>query len=203
MMSLTSAQGWLHHRNTWKAPCTRPSLLANHIDRAFNCVAHDPLIEILTHCRLVPELVRTIASFSSKRSIFMSFDGEEEGLVAFKAGLPQGSPLSPILFVIYAAWLSRSPAPSKGGLTTYVDDEVMTQGARDRDAATVLLHQRLDARIKGAKFLNIRFSSAKAELMHLNPPHSQQDVGQGAGGHPPLRRSDRPPVCYQKTGGVD
>lgn len=63
---------------------------------------------------------------------------------------------------------------TKGSTTTYFNEEVMTQGARRREEATMLLQQRLDTRVERARFGNIRVSPTKTELMHLIPVASKK-----------------------------
>lgn len=96
LLNLTKAQSWLRDVSSYKKPGTRPSLVANDIDGAFNCVLHDPLTFILRHYGFPEWLVKTIGSYSSHRRIYMAFDGEEEERLPFLVGLPQGSPQSPI-----------------------------------------------------------------------------------------------------------
>lgn len=55
----------------------------------------------------------------------MELEWEREAPVPFEAGLPQGSPLSPILFVNYAAAISSYNPTRTEISTTYVDDEVI------------------------------------------------------------------------------
>lgn len=77
-----------------------PSIMANDIDGAFYWVERASLIEIITHFKLPKEIVITIATFISDRTIAMSVEGETEAPAKFTAALPQGSPLSPVLFIL-------------------------------------------------------------------------------------------------------
>lgn len=91
-------------------PATRPTLLVDDITDAFNFVKHEVLINILTHFQFPQKLVNMIANFNTDRTFKMAFDGQEEPPVPYTSGLPQGSPLSPVHFVIYAAALNP-PGP--------------------------------------------------------------------------------------------
>lgn len=88
LMNLTTTQEWLCITSSYKKPTPRPSLLANDIDGAFNYVIHRTLINIPTHFRIPSQLVKTIDSFHNNQQIALVFDGEEEPLVPFQAGLP-------------------------------------------------------------------------------------------------------------------
>lgn len=131
-------------------------------------VVHQRLMELLTHFGVYIHLVNSIASFGGERTISLEFDGQREPLTAFHSGLPQGYLLSPVLFVIYAAGLNpSSQQPLNRHATSYVDDELMTQRCTSQKGARIALQERLDARIAREEILNIKFSPAKAELMHL------------------------------------
>lgn len=110
MINLTQAQEWVHMLNTHKSPVIHPKILANDIDRAFNCVAHERLNDILRHYKFPPDLTETIKDFNHNRTIFLTCEGEVEDPVPFRTRLLQGSPLSLVLFVIYAAALNK-PGP--------------------------------------------------------------------------------------------
>lgn len=157
-----------------KGPATtRPTMIANDIEGAFNWVVYSRLVEILRHNRFPDELIATIESFGSDRTLYYCFDGDQETPLLFLSGLPQGSPLSPILFVIYSSCLSAGAIPCPGNsTTTYMDDKVMTQGAASQAQATAALHLRINHRISQATFLNIRNAPAKSELMHFMPTTS-------------------------------
>lgn len=168
MTNLTTAQEWLRGKSAYKNPATKSSLLANDIDDAFNCVNHEQLATILTRFRFPKVLVATMTNFNTNRTIKMAFDSREEELVPFRSAISQGSPLSPIRFVIYATALN-DPGHQKPTETsiTYVDDEMMIQGAKTQSAASVFLETRLDNHLRRAEHLNIRFATNMTELMRL------------------------------------
>lgn len=179
MMALTPTQQWLKGATTFTNKVLRPSILGNDIDGAFNCVVHERLTDILKHFKVFPQLIQTIESFTKDRTILMAFDGQEEAPTQFRSGVPQGSPLSPVLFVIYAAALNNpGQQPLNRHDTSYVDDELMIQASTSEKGAKAALQERIDGRIKRAEFLNIRLAPAKSELMHLYPvgPRRKQNL---------------------------
>lgn len=144
--------------------------MANDIEGTFNCAVYSQLVEILHHYRYPAELITTIEGFGSDRALYFCFDGVEEPPLPFLSALPQGSPLSPIRFVIYSSCLGADAKNSPGNsTTTYMDDEVMIQGAGSQAQATAALQLRLDDGITQAAVLNICYAPAKSELMHLTP----------------------------------
>lgn len=130
MFTHTSAQRWLRERGAYNQPALRPLILGNNIDEACNCIVHQRLSDILTHFRVHKELIKTIASFTSKPGISLKFEGQREPLPAFRSGLRQGSPRSPVPFVSYTAALKLTGQQLLNRhVTLYINDELMTQGA--------------------------------------------------------------------------
>lgn len=167
MMTLTTAQEQLRHNSTYMRKVNRPSIMINGVGWALNCVQHPTLINILTHYGFPTALVNTITKFHTNRSIYMDIDGERESLVHFNSGLPQGSLLSPILFIIYGAAIEKYHAMPTEQTTTYDDNEVMIQEAERQHFATQCLQERLDVHINTGLTLNIQYSPAKTELLHF------------------------------------
>ncbi len=83
------------------------SLLSLDIAGAFDTVDPTRLLHILRNSRIPIWLVRWISSFLSDRSTSLAFSGKESAPFDVLRGVPQGSPLSPILFLFYNAELVR------------------------------------------------------------------------------------------------
>lgn len=126
----------------------------------------------------------------------MTFDNEAKEPEQFNSGLPQGSPLSPIFFVIYAGALeeNRTMHPNEQ-VTTYIDDEVLIQGAKSQKFASAELQRRLNQRAERGKAMNI---PSKSDLIHIIPHssgrrHNQDTQGITLDGHqtPPTESMKR------------
>jgi hypothetical protein len=79
------------------------SVLSLDISGAFDTVNHVRLLDNLRKKQIPLWFVRTIQSFLSNRETTIVADGEETAPRQLLAGVPQGSPLSPILFLFYNA----------------------------------------------------------------------------------------------------
>lgn len=167
MVTLTPAQDSLRHNNTHHRKINRPTIMTNKVERAFNCVLHQKLKDILQHFGFPSSLVETIADFNTNRRMYLEFDGQRESAVDFPAGLPQGSPLSPILYVVYVTAIAKYTTKPTKITTTYVDNEMMLQGAKPQRFATQRLQDRLTYRIERGLVLNIQYLPTKTQLMHL------------------------------------
>ena len=80
----------------WKS---KAFLLQLDLKGAFDIVHHGALIVELERAGLPPTLLRWLLSFLSGRTANLTFDGASETF-AVPCGVPQGSPLSPILFIL-------------------------------------------------------------------------------------------------------
>ncbi|KAJ6078154.1 Transposon I factor [Penicillium canescens] len=74
--------------------------------------------------RGIPEtLLRWTEAFCSERTATIQINGQESEIqILPQAGLPQGSPLSPILFLFFNADLVQRQIDSQGGAIAFVDD---------------------------------------------------------------------------------
>lgn len=90
---------------------------------AFNGVTGDVLIERLRRCRIPEPLVRWIENFLKNRQTMVIVNGTSTDVAELQhAGLPQGSPLSPILYILFNADLVKSKINKNRGAIAFTDD---------------------------------------------------------------------------------
>src|SRR5579859_7620272 len=77
--------------------------------RAFNNVHHRRLIHNMKLRRIPLQIVRLVQSFLMERTTRLRFNEATSPDINIEAGIPQGSPLSPILFMLYNAELLEIP----------------------------------------------------------------------------------------------
>ena len=84
----------------WKLHSTA-SLLQLDLKGAFDRVDHRWLLYTLDQLGLPTWLIEWVRSYLGKRTARLRFDGETSSLITPTQGIPQGSPLSPILFILF------------------------------------------------------------------------------------------------------
>ena len=99
------------------------SLISFDIKGAYNGVCKERLLQRLQARGIPPSIVRWIDAFCSDRTATIQVNGYNSPTQPLpQAGLPQGSPLSPILFLFFNADLVQERINNNGGSIAFMDD---------------------------------------------------------------------------------
>ena len=90
---------------------------------AFDHVSKNRLLQIMISLLLPTSLILWVSSFLDDRVLRLAFDNSIEAFRSILTGIPQGSPISPILFLIYIRDLFKSVNIRFG---SYLDDITLT-----------------------------------------------------------------------------
>jgi ribonuclease HI len=158
----------------------RPGLLTHDISGAFNNT-HPALLDQIMEQRCMPTYLRGwTRAFNSDRRLSFALDSMVEEPQPFRCGLPQGSPASPILFLIYAnATLENQSRAGAVVDTSYVDDVSIVASASRPNAVIEVLQTRTTEQLHGAESLRLTFAPGKSELMMFLPPYSNRRTDLG------------------------
>ena len=98
------------------------SALFLDVKGAFDHVSSGKLAHICQKLGLPRCLIQWILSFLQDRSIQLAFDGNIQQKRPIEIGIPQGSPISPILFLIYVSELFKNRSLNDIRIPSYIDD---------------------------------------------------------------------------------
>ena len=140
---------------------------------AFNNVHHDRLIHNLRKRRIPEAITRWTRSFLHKRKTQLLFNGTKSEFVPTPAGVPQGSPLSPLLYMYYNADLLDIAPQNQATSLGFIDDIMYgTQGATDEENAHKL-EQILKKAEEWRQMHGAQFEVSKYTLAHFTRNHNR------------------------------
>src|SRR5712691_1314904 len=120
-------------------------------------------------------IVNWVLSFLSDRSCRLLFKGGLKQFQPVDVGVPQGSPISPLLFVIYVSPLHSISIP-KGLTLSYVDDFALTKASPSyRSNVRHLQAAWTDLQVIANK-LHITFSIPKTDFIHWRTPYDRNPI---------------------------
>jgi len=158
----------MHEIKTLQRPRLHVSTLFLDIKAGFDNVNASTLRARLLASHLASYIVDWVSSFLSERTCTLVFQGSPNISSPVSLGTPQGSPISPLLFLLYVASLHM--AVPKGLMVSYVDDFSVTVAAsshRSNIRCVQELFQTISAR---GRDIGLSFSVPKTELIHWRTP---------------------------------
>lgn len=158
------------------------SLLQLDIKGAFDTVCHPRLLDTLRKKGFPPWVVQWTQSYLTDRSATLLFDDEESAPVPIRAGVPQGSPLSPILFLLYIASLYEALQEVPGvSVVGFADDTNIVAFAPTARENCRTLEKAWEVCERWARSRGMQFEPAKSELTHFTrkrtPPADKARLG--------------------------
>ena len=137
------------------------------IKAAFDSVWHDGLIYKLNDFRLPPYIINYLISFLHNRTAAIEIENILSRPFNLKSGTPQGSPLSPILYIIYTAdSMNGIPTHTEHGL--FADDTALWTSGNTTTSFSSKLQQAIDAFESWCKSWKLKLQPTKTELIHFS-----------------------------------
>lgn len=157
----------------------RATIMGLDMAGAYDNIDRLKLLQILIQKNLPWWIILLVHSFLSSRSTVLKMPGSTTKPFFVNIGIPQGSPLSPILFLFFAAPILENTIQLRGLVTidayAYVDDIYLVAVSfeyRDNCNGLKACH---DSILKWAGPAGITFSPHKYNVMHFKPPRCKED----------------------------
>lgn len=144
------------------------SVLYLDISSAFPSVNHARLLHNLRKRRVPEPLVRWVADFLKDRRTQLKFDDFTSEPLTADCGIPQGSPLSPILYLFYSADLLEIVDPKdKSRLSFgYIDDTSLVVTSPSVRTNITMLEELVPKLLDWSRRHACKFDIAKFQLVH-------------------------------------
>jgi Reverse transcriptase (RNA-dependent DNA polymerase)/Endonuclease-reverse transcriptase len=145
--------------------------------KAFDKVPHKRLLEKLKAVGIGGHVLTWIADWLANRKQRVVLDGEASGWEQVCSGVPQGSVLGPVLFLVFIRDLDRA-ADGQAMIRKFADDTKMAREIKN-DEDSALLQRALDGLQEWARKWGMEFNSQKCKVMHFGTrnPRNQYRMG--------------------------
>jgi len=163
-----------HEVRLLQAASFKVSTLFLDVKGGFDNVCANKMASILTKGGVSAYLVAWIKSCLSSRQCRLIFQGAPKVFCPVAVGTPQGSPISPLLFVLYVA--SLHPTIPQGLAISYVDDLTITVSSDSVRSNIRALQYYFGIIQRPGAGLGVAFSLPKTELIHWRTPKDRSDV---------------------------
>ncbi|KAH7548823.1 hypothetical protein BM1_10848 [Bipolaris maydis] len=145
------------------------------IKGAFDHVSKNKLLEVMKDQGLPCCLLAWTKSFLEDRVLQLSFDGQTEEPQEISTGTPQGSPASPILFLIYSKPLFNAIQTNANIYSSsYIDDLQISISSTSVRKNIKLLEKEIQNLFRLAEESAIQFDSSKTELVNWTRSRKDQ-----------------------------
>ena len=142
-------------------PMQRTLLALIDYSRAYDRVWRDALLLKMSQQGIPSRIVRWVQAWLSNRLAWVTFDGEKSKPVTLKQGVPQGSVLSPLLFILYINDLTTNIKTPQ--ISLYADDVAIWTQESNLQKAEGLLQESLDELDRWSRKWKMELSTSKSE----------------------------------------
>ncbi len=138
--------------------------------KAFDSVPHKLLLDTLSSTGLPPLLIYWLRNYLSNRLQRVVINGQSSRHSLVLSGVPQGSILGPLLFILYINGLSNIPLSPTAKLILYADDILLSIPCNSASDISVIQHNiDLISSWFSDKYLTVNSSKTKYMFISLKP----------------------------------
>ena len=138
------------------------------MEKAFDQVWHAGLLHKMKNFIMDQNLLRWINSFLCERSISIKIKDIKSDFFTTKHEVHQGSPLSPILFIIYVSDILQPENKQTTTLSQFSDDIALWAYGRNTIMSKYKIQKHLDKIIKWCNIWRIKSNPLKTKVLHFS-----------------------------------
>jgi hypothetical protein len=167
----------IHDVQAAHAAGLKVGILLFNVKGFFNNVNHARMTARLCNMGFAEELVTWALSFLADRRIRLCFNSILAEERTQPVGVPQGSPLSPVLSIAYTAPLLGKMANwNNSSLGMYVDDSLLFACAEEWDDVAKLLRARYSVCVEWLTRSGLAVEADKTELLFFQKPYERNPM---------------------------
>jgi hypothetical protein len=135
------------------------------IEKAFDTTWHNGLLYKFSKMNFSASLIKLVSSFLSSRKFSVLVKGKMSAPRIMKAGVPQGSVLSPTLFNMY---INDTPKTTGVNLALFADDACLYATECKEGYVLRKLQRVLISMAEWSKNWNIKFNEEKTQAIYIS-----------------------------------
>ena len=144
--------------------CSQIDIAVLDFSKAFDTVPHDGLLSKLKHYGIDKHIWQWISNFLKKRKQCVVVDGVSSGLIDVDSGVPQGTVLGPILFLLH---INDLPSIVSSKVRLFTDDCLIYRQIKSNNDQIELQRDLNLLESWGVKWV-MRFNAAKCNIMRVS-----------------------------------
>jgi hypothetical protein len=139
--------------------------------KAFDTINHTKLLGSLNAIGVRGNLLRFFEDYLNNRTMTVKIDNFQSNEKTIFAGVPQGSILGPILYIIYVSFIKNIFSHVKHYV--YADDTALVVSHTDLSKCNELLQEDFLTLQKWCHDAGLLINAKKTKLMHIRSPHAR------------------------------
>lgn len=152
------------------------ALLLIDFSKAFDRVSHPGLLRKLIELKIPRKIITLIASYLNERKFQIKINNTISSTREINSSVPQGSLLSPTLFLFYVADFPSWPEDPNTHLNQYADDVALVSTSKKPNYAISRIKSKINEIEDWCKKWKVLINARKSKLLVIRKTHPRQPL---------------------------